>query len=318
MRALIVAVVALALSSAVEAECPSRAAARSSLDRLQTVMSTGRFVAYHPTSLVLVGSEWSEADPASIRDDLRLLRSRFDGVVTYASSHGADRIPDVAATLGYRAVIVGVWNPSDDAEVERALAAARRNQSVVVGVSLGNERVFAHEATFDDVAVAIRRARAQLPSLAYATTEPFHLLLEPPSDAVLAESDFMLANVHPAFQPWFRDAPAAAGAQFVVNVVDLLAPRCATVLVKETGLPTAPADLGFTAARQADFFAALQDRFRPARSRAFAYFAAFDAPWRIDDANPVPGQHPEETHWGLYDAERRAKPVVDSIAPLAR
>jgi hypothetical protein len=47
--------------------------------------------------------------------------------------------------------------------------------------------------------------------------------------------------------------------------------------------------------------------------RAFAYFAAFDAPWRVNDE---PGHQPEEAHWGLYDELRRAKPVIATIPEL--
>ncbi|HEY0339424.1 MAG TPA: hypothetical protein VGC34_01345, partial [Steroidobacteraceae bacterium] len=118
-------------------------------------------------------------------------------------------------------------------------------------------------------------------------------------------------------------------AQFVVNVVsDLAAGYCGPVLVKETGIPTEPVEKGFTEKRQASFYAELQHRFAaastaPAASaapgeRAFAYFSAFDAPWRVNDAGPAPGQHPapEEAHWGLFDEKRRPKPVVASIPPL--
>ena len=53
-------------------------------------------------------------------------------------------------------------------------------------------------------------------------------------------------------------------------------------------------------------------------ARAFAYFAAFDAPWRAQDVTGVPGPHPEEAYWGLYDSARRAKPAVDQLPPLAQ
>jgi hypothetical protein len=55
--------------------------------------------------------------------------------------------------------------------------------------------------------------------------------------------------------------------------------------------------------------------------RSFAYFSAFDAPWRAYDEMPVPGvqaaaAHSAEAHWGLFDENRRPKPVVAQIAPL--
>jgi exo-beta-1,3-glucanase (GH17 family) len=127
--------------------------------------------------------------------------------------------------------------------------------------------------------------------------------------------------VHPIFQPWFRDAPQSTAAQFVVNVLAKLAPHaCGPMLVKETGVPTAPASAGFSEARQAAFYRELRRSLPATSSRAFAYFAAYDAPWREYDATGVPAAaavHPEEAHWGLYDAARRPKAAARELPALA-
>jgi exo-beta-1,3-glucanase (GH17 family) len=133
--------------------------------------------------------------------------------------------------------------------------------------------------------------------------------------------DFLLANVHPIFEPWFHSASDNDAAQFVVNVVAKLeASYCGPIVVKETGIPTAPAEKGYTEQRQASFYQQLQHRFTPSTQRGFAFFAAFDAPWRLHDVGPAPDQHPqsEEAHWGLYDESRRPKSVVGEITPLER
>ena len=155
-----------------------------------------------------------------------------------------------------------------------------------------------------------------------STTEPFHIYDDPAARALLPELDFLLLNVHPVFQPWFREAPDRNAAQFVVNVVAGVAPlACGPVLVKETGVPTAPAQAGFSEARQAAFYRELRQLLPPTSAHAFAYFAAFDAPWRAYDATGVPGVgavHPEEAHWGLYDAQRRPKAAARELPPLTR
>jgi exo-beta-1,3-glucanase (GH17 family) len=158
--------------------------------------------------------------------------------------------------------------------------------------------------------------------VALSTTEPFHIYDEPAAARVLERLDFVLLNVHPIFQPWFQEAPATAAAQFVVNVVAQLAPRsCGPLLVKETGVPTGPEGAGFSEARQATFYRELRRIFPPRATQAFAYFAAFDAPWRAYDATGVPGAravHPEEAHWGLYDEARRPKAAARELTPLPR
>ena len=141
----------------------------------------------------------------------------------------------------------------------------------------------------------------------------------PEATPLLQRMDFLLANVHPIFEPWFRTASDGDAAQFIPNVVSKLAQTyCGPMLVKETGIPTAPEAKGYTAKRQASFYQELEHRFPPTRDHAFTYFAAFDAPWRLEDAGPAPNQHPapEEAHWGLYDDRRQPKEAVAQIPPL--
>jgi exo-beta-1,3-glucanase (GH17 family) len=296
---------------------PAATAAAPALARLRATMAAGRFVAYQPTSLRVIDGRATRAGAASIRADLGALRPYFDGLITYDAIHGAEQIPALAASLGYRALIVGVWDPFDDAQVEAALAAARAHPALVVGLSLGNEMVFGRRRDLAQVAARIAAIRRRAPQLPLSTTEPFHVLLEPAAVPVLAQLDFMLANVHPVFESWFRDAPDDNAARFVVDVVAKLgAVYCGPILVKETGVPTAPAAAGFSPARQARFYAALRRRFPGSGAQAFAWFSAFDAPWREYDWHPVPGAHPEEAHWGLFHEDRRPKPAVASLPAL--
>ena len=302
-----------------EPACEHSAADAAALTRLASVMAHGRFIAYEPTALKVLDGRVQNADPASIRADLVALRPRFDGLITYDAVHGAEAIPEIAAALKFRALIVGVWNPAATAEVDAALGAAHRYPQLVVGLSLGNESIFAHRTGFAPLAAAIAAVRARAPQLPLSTTEPFHLYEEPAARVLLGSVDFLLANVHPVHQPWFRRASDATAAQFVVNVTADLAQRfCGPILVKETGAPTAPASGGFSAARQASFYAQLRRRFPSSATRAFAYFSAFDAPWRAYDANPVAGAvtGPEEAFWGLYDSERRPKAAALALPPL--
>jgi exo-beta-1,3-glucanase (GH17 family) len=301
--------------------CHPKPDALPAVERLRAALAQGRFVAYQPTSLKVTDGHVTPADPLSIRADLRVLRPKFDGLITYDATHGAESIAATAAALEFRALIIGVWNPADEAELAAAVAAARRFPQLVLGVSLGNELLLAHRSDPAALVALIRHLRAQLPGTPISTSEPFHIYYQPEVLPLLGELDFLLVNVHPVFQPWFREAPDATAAQFVVNVLAKLSPlACGPILVKETGVPTAPESKGFSENRQAAFYAQLRRQLPPTPGRAFAYFAAFDAPWRAYDALAVPGAarsvHPEEAHWGLYDAERRPKQAARELAPL--
>lgn len=321
LRALVLALMLAPAAplAAAAPECARDAAAAPALTRLAAALAHGRFIAYEPTSLELVDGRAHAADPASIRADLEALRPRFDALITYDAIHGAEAIPGIAAQLKYRALIVGVWDPADPAQLAAALAAAQRYPQLIVGVSLGNESVYGRRQSFAALAAALAAVRARAPQLPLSTTEPFHLYEQEASVPLLRSLDFLLVNVHPVFQPWFRGATAATSAQFVVNVVADLAQRfCGPILVKETGEPTAPARAGYTPAQQAQFYAALRRRFPPTHARAFAYFSAFDAPWRAHDAGALPGaaSGPEEAYWGLYDGARQPKPAALALPPL--
>jgi exo-beta-1,3-glucanase (GH17 family) len=297
--------------------CHRTGSAEPAMANLRATMATGRFITYQPTSLQVVNGHPTHADPSSIRADLKVLRPRFDALITYGAVDGAEAIPAIAASLGYRAVIIGVWNPFDQHEMDAAIAAAKSHPALVAGLSLGNEMVYTKRRSFAEAAAVMAAVRRQIPRTPISATEPFHLFYEPAASAMLAQMDFLLANVHPIFQPWFRDAPDGNAAQFVVNVVSKLTESyCGPIVVKEVGVPTAPESAGLTSTRQAAFFRELQRQFPSSATRAFSYFSAFDAPWRVQDAQAAPGVHPEEAHWGLYDESRRPKPVIQQIPPL--
>lgn len=317
--AAVVSTLLLPLAAHAEPVCHRPAAASAAaLDTLKQVMATGRFVAYQPTQIRFYDGVPTPADDRGIEAELKALRSKFDGVMTYSSANGAERVADIAARLGFRAVVPGIWDVNDAREIANAIAAARRQPKVVVGLSLANERIFAKERSPADLAARLRALRAQVPSLPIATSEPFHIFVQPPSRELLGEMDFMLANVHPVFQPWFKGATDADAAKFVVNVTNELAQSfCGPILVKETGVPTAPETEGYTAARQATFFAELRKQFPPTPTRAFAYFSAFDAPWRVHDAHPgVTTPQPQEGYWGLWTEDRKPKPAATQIPAL--
>jgi len=85
--------IALAVHAGVSAAaaplCHHSSAAAPALVRLREALARGRFVAYQPTALKVVDGRFSNADPASIRADLEVLRGHFDSLVTYDAVHGA-------------------------------------------------------------------------------------------------------------------------------------------------------------------------------------------------------------------------------------
>jgi len=302
---------AVAPHDARAAECHRADAAQPRLERLQQAMATGRFVTYEPTSMAVIDGHVTPASAEGIRADLVALRPHFDALITYEAGHGLEALPAIAESLGFRALLVGVWKPGDARELQAALRAAREHPKLVLGIVLGNETVFRKSLSMSELARLMHAARAQAGGLLLATSEPFHLYGGGDAAAVLAESDLLLPNVHPVYQPWFRPGSSEQqAAEFVRNVVgDLRRAYCGPVLVKETGEPTAPASAGYDEEHQAAFWRALQGTLPASRDTAYSTFAAFDLAWRAQD-----GGLASEAHWGVFDAQRRAKRAMQHVA----
>jgi len=290
------------------------APARGDAERVRGALASVRFVAYTPRGFD-PGAGGPPPGRAALRADLALLRGHFDGLITYSCANGLDSLAQLAREAGFRAVVLGVWSPSDSRELERALAAAGAERGVVIALALGNEGLFFARYAAPALAEAFARARSERPDLALATSEPFSLYLEPARGAALPRQDFLLPNVHPVDQPWFGSAPPATSVEFVANVVAQLEERFALpVLVKETGLPSGPAADGFSESSQAAFWSALALRLPATRAHAFAWFEAFDSPWKPGRARDAPlEKRAREAYWGLFRSDGSAKPALAEV-----
>ncbi len=296
------------------APAPTAAADAGPLSR---AIESVRFVAYTPTDLSIVDGQVRAASPRQIRQDLRRLRADFQGLVTYSSGGGLEAVPAIAAELGFRAIVLGVWDPASTQELATAVRLARRWPRLVVAVAVGNETLLAGRHAWPVLRGAMQRVRDQLPGVAVATSEPFYYYLDGEPADFVAQQDFLLPSVHPLFQPWFAHASTSQAVEFVVNVVQRLEQvSTKPLLIKETGLPSGPAGSGFSGARQAEFWRLLCERLPSRPGLGLVYFEAFDHPWKTDNARHEFGDHPEEAYWGLYRHDGRPKPVMAQLRAL--
>ena len=215
---------------------------------------------------------------------------------------------------------LGVWDPTSPTELDTAIRLAREHPDLIVALAVGNEGLFWGRYDRATLERAVARVRASLPGVPVTTSEPFAVYLDDRYPGFADGQDLLLPNVHPTFESWFRPEAVGQAVDFVVRVVDRLRERFGKpVLVKETGLPSGPPGSGYTPARQAGFWQHLAERLPPARGRAFAWFEAFDAPWKPAVQALDSGRtQPEEAHWGLLDAEGRAKPALPPPLPAPR
>ena len=172
----------------------------------------------------------------SVRADLAALRPAFDGLVLY--DYRPEITPTVleqAAALGYRAVLLGIWDPRSDAEIAGTAELVRRwGNRLALAVVIGNEGINDNRYDISDVASARDRLRAlagpEAPALPVSTSEPAGDYGWPP---LLAFGDFLAPNIHPAIDQASL-APTAAVAWVHRRAEAIARAAGRPVLVKET------------------------------------------------------------------------------------
>lgn len=269
---------------------------RSEADNpLQVRLFQLRYVAYSPTN-------WNPEDPKaaflagkSIRQDLQVLREAgFDGLVTYGGSVSVAVLP-VAEQMGFRGILLGVWDPNDAVEMERVRVAARN--SLVVGIIVGNEGLMFNRYNLESLKKAMNEMK-RATGKPVSTTEVIESYMT--TKALIEESDFLVPNAHPFFHGNEMKQPGRAADWTSAAYRELLQRAGGKpLLFKEVGLPS-EGDVGLSEENQAKYYDLLMNT-----EVKFVFFEAFDCPWKNSSA--------VEPHWGLFRTDRSAKAVVKVV-----
>lgn len=254
-----------------------------------------------------------------LRADLAALRPAFDGLVLYEYREQlTPAILEQAAALGYRAVLLGIWQPRNDVEVMGTAELVRRwRDRMTLAVCIGNEGINENLYQWADVELArdrLRRLARPSAPVPVTTTEPSGDYGWAPLQAF---GDFLAPNIHPAIdQAQLAPEAAVAWTRARAEAIGRLAGK--PVLVKETGLPNGGAE-GQSPERQRLFWTNWLAQGRTATLESPGVFAsyaaafeAFDTPWKaIKLANPIEG------HWGLMSVDRVPYPAFAAWVSVA-
>lgn len=295
-----------------EAGAQVTATPQSAQQRLEDSLTRLCWVAYSPTHFDPTTSPVQWPSEEDIREDLRVLRSAgFSGLVTYGSNsmnrdapNQALDIAGLAQEAGFEGMIVGVWDPTSENELQAAEQAALR--PIVVGYSVGNEGLDARYK-LDTLVSAMKRLRSAT-GKPVSTTEQVNDYYE--NSPLWAISDWIFPNAHPYFSG-YRDPQEAV--DWTKRVFKTLAAVSNKLLVfKEVGLPSG-GDSGLSEARQASYYRLLRET-----GVTYVVFEAFDAPWKhlghpnLDGSYPLPDPEP---HWGIFTSDRTPKQAAAGICP---
>lgn len=270
------------------------------------------WIAYSPTHFDPTTTPVQWPTENDVREDLRVLRSAgFTGLVTYASNY-ANRdapgqmldIPRLAQEAGFEGMISGVWDPTDENELQTAQQASL--YPIVVGYSVGNEGLD-DRYKLDTLVAAMDRLRRTTGKPA-TTTEQVGDYYE--NSPLWSIADWIFPNAHPYFSGYRDPQEAVAWTERVFKTLDSVSDK--PLIFKEVGLPSG-GDANLSEAHQAQYYQLLRET-----AVTLVVFEAFDAPWKhLGHPNPdgtysLPDPEP---HWGIFNYDRSPKLAAVSICP---
>ena len=243
----------------------------------------------------------------SIRADLHVLRSGFDGLVLYGyDERVTPGIVAEAVAEEYRAILLGIWNPRSEEEVDGTVSLVKTyGRDLALAICLGNEGITFNRYTLTDLVRAAAYLADRLGPqhrIPLCTSEPLGQYAQP---ALRTFGDFLAPNIHPVFD---RPSLTPDGAAYWTREQALRLAQLAQkpVLVKETGFPHAGKSM-YTPDSQKRFWQAYNMdthfiRLSEYPSIWISYataFEAFDQPWKAQQSLLL-----IEQFWGLLDQKR--------------
>lgn len=258
------------------------------------------------------GRNFHLPSPASIKKDLTRLREVFDGLTVY--SYHPDVTPLIlqyAKQLGYRAVMLGIWDARSATEIKGVVKLIREYANdMSLAVCLGNEGLYFGRYSMEDLYEAQKTIHDALGSslkIPISTSEPWVGYRD---SSLYAFGDFLAPNIHPV---WEKPALPAKDAVFWTRTqaMHLMETSQKPVLVKETGFPHA-GERHFTPQSQKQFWEMYVREDRLVYSRRnprvwvsfAASFEAFSLPWKAEQSG-----EPIEAAWGLMTKDRNPFPA---------
>ncbi len=268
-------------------------------------------VAFNPTDYDPRQGKERRPSVASLRADLEALRPAFDGLILY--SYDKDLTPRIfleAKQLRYRAVLLGIYQFSDEELKGTAELVRKYSGDLALAVVIGNEGLNFNRYKAEDLTAAKTRFVELVGkdiSVPLTTSEPWSQYGQ---EFVQEFGDFLAPNIHPAFDR--VEANAKESAKWARGRAVALAEALRKpVLIKETGLPHAGEER-FSPQAQREFWEEYTRQGPlfsiPGKAEAWVSFAAafeaFDLAWKAEESGME-----IEGAWGLLNSSREPYPA---------
>lgn len=270
-------------------------AAEPSTSTIGQILARTHWISYAPTHYYPGETPPVFPDIDSLTADLKTLRAvGFDGLITYSAELG--NIPSLAEKLGFRWMLIGIWDPWSPKERLELLKAVEQHRELIAGVIVGNEGLLTGRYTIDSLCEAMNDLH-RMTSKPVSSTEPVDWVL---GERRLAGcSTFLTVNAHPYFSNHVEPDDAVRWTIAAWNAVRQRYPRTPS-LFKEIGLPSQGAP-GLSEESQKEYYQRLAHT-----DVVFSYFEAFDADPRFK-------RGAIEQAWGLWRSDRTPKAIVGTL-----
>ncbi|EFE43338.1 GPI-anchored cell wall beta-1,3-endoglucanase EglC [Trichophyton verrucosum HKI 0517] len=258
-------------------------------------------------------------DRADFEKDFDTLKAHGTTVRTYAAADcgSASLILPAAKSKGFK-VVLGIWPDVEEsykADVEALKKAVPGNEDVVAAITVGSETLYRGNFTGPELLKKINEVQKVFPKLTIGTADSWNKYADGTADALIEGGvKYLLVN---AFAFWQGKAIEQAPKTLFDDLVGAAkriadkAPKGSSpyVAIGETGWPTdGGTDYGAAKAgtKNAEKFYKEGVCAMLAWGVDVFYFEAFDEPWKPKSIGDN-GNAADETHWGMYTADRKAK-----------
>jgi exo-beta-1,3-glucanase (GH17 family) len=248
-----------------------------------------RWVAYSSPNAVSSQGSYQLTIETMYKDLMVLKKAGFNGLITYGSAGIMGRVfPTMAQSLGYQAIIMGIWNPSNQNELNNAKNASAL--PIVMGYGVGTEGLYQNKERY-----TIPELCSALADLRSSTGKPVGTSEEIDDYSFHPELIFVGDWLFPIAHPYWHTT------KYALNAVKWQTTRYngmventdRFVLFKEVGLPTSGA-YGLSEKNHDLYYRELAKT-----DVRFVYFEGFDQ--RSKTGSSV------EPYWGIFNAARKPK-----------
>ncbi|KAK2738883.1 hypothetical protein FQN57_006898 [Myotisia sp. PD_48] len=257
---------------------------------------------------------------ADFEEDFEVLKVHTNIVRTYAAAdcNNAEAIVPAAKKKNFK-LVLGIWPDVEESfqkDTQALKKAVPGNEDVISAITVGSETLYRGNFTGPELLAKIQQVQKMFPSIRVGTADSWNKYADGTADALIQGGvKYFLIN---AFAFWQGQDIKNATATFLDDMfqasghIQRLAGEKAKDIYIATGETGWPSDGGSNYG---------QARAGTANAKTFHdegicamlgiggdvfYFEAFDEPWKPASIGDN-GKAADETHWGMYTADRKEK-----------